>query len=182
MCIHLIYSVTHQHAAPQLDFDWWATTFQSSIASFGRTVMVLAPWHDPIPLQRGWCVWELYCTIIGKRSGQCIFEVALSPESEQQFIEDVNQDRSNRSEQLQSDDFLQFKIVEIINRSLIVRKQYVSVCKTRRLGELIKISCRYLNSPFLSREPLRNIGPVDVNTLWTMYTLARLYESKGVGV
>ena len=77
--------------APDLDFNWWATAFKSAIISFGRTVMVLAPWNDPIPLTRGWCVWELYCSIEGKKKG-CRFEIALSSESENQFIRDIDKD------------------------------------------------------------------------------------------
>jgi len=53
----------NQHKAIDLDFDYWSTTFQSAIQSFGHTVMVFAPWDDPIPLTRAWCLWELYCTV-----------------------------------------------------------------------------------------------------------------------
>jgi hypothetical protein len=44
----------NQHQAPTLDFDWWSTVFKSAIAYFGRTVLILAPWHNPIPLTRVW--------------------------------------------------------------------------------------------------------------------------------
>ena len=79
----------NQHKTLDLDFNWWATTFKSAIISFGRTVMVLAPWNDPIPLTRGWCVWELYCSILGKEEGSR-FEIALSSESESQFVHDMD--------------------------------------------------------------------------------------------
>ncbi len=78
----------NQHKAPSLEFEWWCNTFKNAIQSFGRTVMVLAPWNDPLPLQRGWCIWELYCTIEGK----CKFDVAMSPASTEQFIADVDAD------------------------------------------------------------------------------------------
>ena len=64
----------NQHKAVDLEFRWWSKTFKSVIELFGHTVMVFAPWHDPIPLTRGWCLFELYCTIVsGSR-----FEVAMS--------------------------------------------------------------------------------------------------------
>ena len=44
----------NQHKAGILDFNWWCNTFKSAIQQFGHTVMVLAPWSDPIPLKRGW--------------------------------------------------------------------------------------------------------------------------------
>jgi hypothetical protein len=44
----------NQHSAPDLDFTWWSTTFKSAIAQFGHTVLILAPWSDPVPLTRAW--------------------------------------------------------------------------------------------------------------------------------
>lgn len=52
----------NQHTTSTKPFEWWTTTFQYAIRDFGRTVMVFAPWQDPIPLRRAWCLWELYCT------------------------------------------------------------------------------------------------------------------------
>ncbi len=40
----------NQHKAPSLEFEWWCSTFKNAIRSFGCTVMVLAPWNDPLPL------------------------------------------------------------------------------------------------------------------------------------
>ena len=75
----------NQHRDMDLDFDWCCGTFKSAIQMFGRTVMVLAPWHDPIPLTRGWCLFELYCTAdTGSR-----FEVAMSRDCQRQFLEDM---------------------------------------------------------------------------------------------
>jgi hypothetical protein len=53
----------NQHKAPNYPFEWWDGTFKSAISSIGKTVMVVDPWDNPIPLTRGWCVWEMYCTI-----------------------------------------------------------------------------------------------------------------------
>jgi hypothetical protein len=83
----------NQHKTASLEFEWWCETFKNAILSFGRTVMVLAPWNDPLPLRRAWCIWELYCTILGKRlDGKCKFDVALSSASIEQFIADVDAD------------------------------------------------------------------------------------------
>jgi tetratricopeptide (TPR) repeat protein len=78
----------NQHKAVELDFSYWATTFQSAIESFGRTVMVLAPWDHPIPLTRAWCLWELYCTA----HTQSKFEVAMTGSARMRFIDDVLED------------------------------------------------------------------------------------------
>jgi tetratricopeptide (TPR) repeat protein len=78
----------NQHKAIELDFSYWANTFQSAIQSFGHTVMVLAPWDNPIPLTRAWCLWELYCTA----QTQSKFEVAMTGSARMHFIDDILED------------------------------------------------------------------------------------------
>ncbi len=82
-----VFSV-NQHRSGEKDFTWWSGTFQEAIRQFGRTVMVLSPWQDPIPLTRAWCLWELYSTVI---TG-CVFEVALSDHEEESFFQDIDKD------------------------------------------------------------------------------------------
>jgi hypothetical protein len=76
----------NQHDAPQRSFEWWTNTFQSAIKRIGKTVMVLTPWNNPIPLTRGWCIWELYCTIVTESQ----LDIAFNQTSKQQFIEDLD--------------------------------------------------------------------------------------------
>jgi hypothetical protein len=64
----------NQHLAGNLPFEWWTNTFKSAIKDFGRTVMVLSPWSDPIPFTRAWCLFEIYSTVITEST----FEVAMS--------------------------------------------------------------------------------------------------------
>jgi hypothetical protein len=45
---------SNQHQAVDVDFSWWCTTFKSALKEIGHTVMVLAPWRDPILLTRAW--------------------------------------------------------------------------------------------------------------------------------
>ena len=71
-----------------LEFDWWCHTFKSAIQQFGRTVMVLAPWDNPITLNRGWCLFELYCTA----DTNSRFEVAMSQAQQWQFLQDMAKD------------------------------------------------------------------------------------------
>jgi len=75
----------NQHKAVDLDFNWWSSTFKEAIRDFKHTVMVMAPWNNPIPLTRGWCLFELFCTVeTGSR-----FEVAMSKRNQQQFIDEL---------------------------------------------------------------------------------------------
>jgi len=75
----------NQHKAINFDFDWLCNTFKSAIKDFGHTVMVFAPWKDPVPLTRGWCLFELYCTITTNAK----FEVAMSKGHREDFLEDI---------------------------------------------------------------------------------------------
>lgn len=44
----------NQHLAPDLPFEWWCGTFKSAIRDIHHTVLVLEPWHDPVPFTRVW--------------------------------------------------------------------------------------------------------------------------------
>jgi hypothetical protein len=78
----------HAEAEVDLDFEWWSNSFKSAIRDFGRTVMVLAPWQDPIPLRRGWCLFEIYSTIVTESK----FEVAMTESSREAFLKDIISD------------------------------------------------------------------------------------------
>jgi hypothetical protein len=78
----------NQHKAIDLDFHWWSHTFKSAIQQFGFTLMIFSPWNDPIPLTRGWCIWELYCTI----DTTSYLDIAMSGKVEDQFIQEIGED------------------------------------------------------------------------------------------
>jgi len=75
----------NQHLAISLPFEWWATSFKSAIQEMGRTVMVLAPWRDPIPFTRAWCLFEIYSTVITESH----FEVAMSESEKDKFLDEI---------------------------------------------------------------------------------------------
>ena len=78
----------NQHSAPDLDFHWWSTTYESAIEQFNHTVLILSPWNNPIPLTRAWCLFEIYCTVVCK----CKFEIAMSPSDQRDFLEAIQAD------------------------------------------------------------------------------------------
>jgi hypothetical protein len=77
----------NQHLTHARTFEWWTNTFRGAIKEFGRTVVVLAPWNDPVLLTRGWCIWEVYCSVVEKCDSRA---------SQSLFIEDVEKGLSNR--------------------------------------------------------------------------------------
>ncbi len=78
----------NQHKAPNLPFEWWQGTFMNAIRNFGRVVMVLSPWNNPITFTRVWCLWEIYCAVETNSK----FEVAMTPEQFNSFISDIVKD------------------------------------------------------------------------------------------
>ena len=62
----------NQHQAGGLPFVWWQTTFRSAIEDFKHTVLVLAPWNDPVVFTRAWCLFEIFTSV----DTQSRFEVA----------------------------------------------------------------------------------------------------------
>lgn len=78
----------NQHKAPNLTFEWWCGTFKSAIGEFKHTLMVFHPWSDPIPLTRGWCIFEIYATA----DTNSRFEIAMSKTDQAQFLRDIEED------------------------------------------------------------------------------------------
>lgn len=71
-----------QHDTSDRPMEWWKTTFLEAIRDIGRTVMIMEPWEDPIPLTRAWCVWEVLCTC---QTG-AKFEIAMTKPQRDRFI------------------------------------------------------------------------------------------------
>ena len=73
----------NQHKAGGLPFVWWQTTFRSAIEDFKHTVLVLAPWNDPVVFTRAWCLFEIFTSV----DTQSRFEVALTPTQRADFVD-----------------------------------------------------------------------------------------------
>ena len=46
------------------DFDWFKTTFRGGVREIGEVLLVLSPWNDPMPIQRAWCLFEIFITAL----------------------------------------------------------------------------------------------------------------------
>ncbi len=79
---------TSQHATFSRPPQWWQQVFSSAIATFGRVVMVMAPWNAPITLTRTWCIFELWACY----TSRCRFEVALPASQRLKFLSDIDSD------------------------------------------------------------------------------------------
>ena len=47
-----------------------------------NALQVLMPWHDPVPLTRVWCLWEIYCAV---KEGKPI-TTTFGPQQADQFF------------------------------------------------------------------------------------------------
>lgn len=88
LCLWFDLFSNNQHATLDRDFDWWCGTFKGAIGAMQHVVMVLAPWHDPVPLTRAWCLFELYCSA----ETRCRFEIAMSRHERAQFVASMVRD------------------------------------------------------------------------------------------
>ena len=68
----------NQHSSPILDFNTWNHNFHHTISECNRTVLVLSPCTNPIPLTRIWCLYEMYHTAESKRN----FEIGMNSNDE----------------------------------------------------------------------------------------------------
>lgn len=86
--------VVNQHTAQTYPQEWWSTRFMQAVGEIGNTILVLEPWHNPVPFTRAWVIWELYCTsVTGAR-----LHLTMRP----QEMRDFNQTLVNSFERVQN--------------------------------------------------------------------------------
>ena len=76
----------NQHVWIDVDFQ---STFKDAVGKIGHTLLVLAPWRNPIPLTRSWCLWEIHSTVSHTNA---VLEVVLSKDEEVSFMETLRDD------------------------------------------------------------------------------------------
>ena len=52
----------NQNEVASKDFDWFITTFRG-VREIGEVLLVLSPWNDPMPIQRAWCLFEIFTAL-----------------------------------------------------------------------------------------------------------------------
>ena len=88
VCVWFDLFSNNQSKNETLPFSWWSGTFQSAIQQFGRTVLILQPWNNPVPLTRAWCLFEIYCTAITKSK----LEIAMPSAEESSFLKAISEE------------------------------------------------------------------------------------------
>lgn len=80
-----LFSMNKHSPDDEMPYEWYSTTLMASIKKIGHTIMVMSPWNDRLPHTRTWCIFEAYCTRVGK----CKFEIALNANDKDQLIKDM---------------------------------------------------------------------------------------------
>ena len=52
-----------QNALASNDFDWFQTTFTQGVREIGQVLLVVSSWNDHIPIQRAWCLYEIFTVL-----------------------------------------------------------------------------------------------------------------------
>ncbi|KAG9410056.1 Kinesin light chain 3 [Aphanomyces cochlioides] len=80
----------NQHKKKEQTVGYFLEQFASNLKSIRQMVMVMSPWKNPVTLQRLWCLFELYTA---QKHG-FHFDVAMSKNDKQQFLDEVRNDSS----------------------------------------------------------------------------------------
>lgn len=68
---------------------WFKNAFETSIGTIQRVLFIMNPIHNPIALQRLWCIYELYLTVA---IPGCSLDVCMSAEDESVFMNGLLED------------------------------------------------------------------------------------------
>jgi len=140
----------NQHKASVRDFFWWQTVFKNNIGRLRLTLLVLE-WEDPKPLNRAWCLWEIFSTVHTRSH----FRVLMSPRNETTFakvlVDDFDKlvfktctvDVSNAQSFLPGDRVNIFRAVEAtigfeeVNKQVIaIMREWMAQCGHEALGKM----------------------------------------------
>ena len=79
----------NQHKAAKLETIWFIDAFAQAVRRNGHTLLVLQPWHAPLPLTRSWCLWEIHSTVDGGAELQIVFSPAQREAFQKALVRDV---------------------------------------------------------------------------------------------
>ena len=56
-------SQVDQTAPSTQDPEFWTDSFRAAIADIGNTIVLLAPFDNPLPISRAWCLFEIATSV-----------------------------------------------------------------------------------------------------------------------
>jgi hypothetical protein len=109
-----IFSV-NQHVVPNIVSTHLRTSIQEMIKSIGETLVIVENWKDPIPLRRGWCLWEIYCS----HQSNVKFGFAMTTQKQIHFYYDCQENEIDLQSIIDSIDFEKSECSKIEDKQAI---------------------------------------------------------------
>ena len=78
-----------ENAPVEYPKGWFKDAFEKIIPAIKNVLFVMSPLRQPVALQRLWCIYELYLTVLYPG---CTLDVCLSEEDEQFFMQNLVKD------------------------------------------------------------------------------------------
>eukprot|EP00298_Acanthocystis_sp_HF-20_P017118 c21670_g1_i1.p1 GENE.c21670_g1_i1~~c21670_g1_i1.p1 ORF type:complete len:777 (+),score=247.00 c21670_g1_i1:165-2495(+) len=94
------FTCINQHDGPINHHEWLDTILLSGIKVIGRVILILPGWDNPIPLERSWCLWEIYCATISQSTTTISF--SFPPYQVNRFINGLLNNFDSLIDHLQS--------------------------------------------------------------------------------
>ena len=73
----------NQHDTSNIPYEWWEGTFKLAIRRIGKTILIIHPWNNPIPLTRAWCLFEIFCSVDSRSE----FDIAMTLDQYKTFLD-----------------------------------------------------------------------------------------------
>ncbi|KAK3236481.1 hypothetical protein CYMTET_53368 [Cymbomonas tetramitiformis] len=167
----------NQHVVAERTFSWWSTTFREAVRDIGRTLVVLAPFDNPTPLTRAWCLFEIFSTV----DTGAELELRLSSDEElafakalragefdfNQWVSKVNLERAEAYNPADRE-----QILQVVESSVGITALNTKVLAV--LTQWLTVQARGLQTTQLQRSKSRRLSSGT-----TLLELGKLYQQQG---
>ncbi|KAJ3005230.1 UNVERIFIED_CONTAM: Kinesin light chain 3 [Siphonaria sp. JEL0065] len=128
----------HEEEEEVRKFEWWNNSILSAMKRIRNVVLVLEDWFDPVPLQRVWCVYEIFCSTMARSN----FHVALSKSDESTLINSLYENPSVLYKSLSTFKSELTKATKLRDQQMIfkVLRHYIGF---QKLNDLVFTSIRH---------------------------------------
>eukprot|EP00301_Raphidiophrys_heterophryoidea_P004266 c11864_g1_i1.p1 GENE.c11864_g1_i1~~c11864_g1_i1.p1 ORF type:complete len:353 (-),score=113.52 c11864_g1_i1:895-1893(-) len=113
--------VVNQHVSVMAarTVEWWSSTFKQSIEDIGNTLVLLTSFDEPVYVTRGWCLWELYCSVLAGNH-KVRLDIQLPSAQRAAFVQKLTHDFSSIMKSLCSVDVSQAKTFKEEEQKMIL--------------------------------------------------------------
>ena len=166
---------------PKRGFSSWCDTFQKSVELIGRTVLVLQPYSDPVPLKRSWCLFEIFCTHNAEKKVQ--FDIVLDREEKKAFTTAMMKNNFNMSDWVANIDLATARARDEQDQKNILARVNATAGGVQRLNEIVTEMLRdwlaNAGRELVATTATDDDGPVSNESAMAQLQLAALLQQQG---